>query len=498
MPPDVATPTFPSSMQHDTTYKHSSQISPSTMRLWKLAVLTMVCGQTAAAQGPVYRASSSSPDMSLYQIDGDGTPLNADAFLRIRSLRDVPPRSWAAFNLALAADTLVYRYVTLSAELKATSAPQGARRWAIVAGARGAIAAPDTRDQAVRGTTDWTPVALTVRIDPRAKNLGFGIRFDGGGMMEARNVRLVAAPLILAAASPTAQAYLDSAVALAKVRAYWSDTVTWIVVDTEVQALAKGAITANETHEAIRYLLARLGDHHSFLSAPNSASASLTPNAPTAAAFQAVDVRRLGDGLARVSMPSYTSTDSAISRQYVTQLHASLTAVRRDASCGWVLDLRNNAGGNMWPMLAGLNPFLGDSPLGFFVARDGSRSAPWKARLPNGFSLARELRGLDSTPVAVLYGPNTASSGEAVAVAFVGRPNTRTFGSSTAGLANGNENIRLADGVTMLVMHALDADRHGTVYGNHVEPDERIGVSNAGGDATLQAAVTWLSRTCNR
>lgn len=306
-------------MQHDKTYKHSPQITPATMRLWKLAVLTMVGGQTAAAQGPVYRASSSSPDMSLYQIDGDSTPLNADAILRIRSLRDVPPRSSAAFNLALAADTLVYRYVTLSAELKATLAPQGARLWAIVAGAGGIIAAPDTREQAVRGTTDWTPVA--------------------------RNVRLVAAPRILAAASPIAQAYLDSAV-----------------------ALAKGATTSKETHEAIRYLLARLGDHHSFLSAPNSAGANLTPNVPTAATFPAVDVRRLGDGIVRVSMPSYTSTDSAISRQYVTQLHASLTTVRRDASCGWVLDLRNNAGGNMWPMLAGLNPFLGDGPLGFFTA----------------------------------------------------------------------------------------------------------------------------------
>ena len=53
----------------------------------------------------------------------------------------------------------------------------------------------------------------------------------------------------------------------------------------------------------------------------------------------------------------------------------------------------------MWPMLAGLNPFLGDHDLGFFVSRDGSRSAAWKARLPSGFSLARDLRGLDSVPV---------------------------------------------------------------------------------------------------
>jgi len=468
------------------------------MRVQTLAVLTMLCGLTAGAQGPVYRASSSSPDNSLYQVDGDSTPLNAQATLRIRALRDVPPRSWAAFNLALEADTLLYRYVTLSAELKVTSAPQGARLWAIVAGADGAIAAPDTRDKTVRGTTDWTPVALTVRIDPRAKNIGFGIRFDGGGMMEARNVRLIAARPSLAATAPIAQAYLDSALALAKARAYWSDTVSWSVVDTEVQALAKGATTPMETHEAIRYLLSRIGDHHSFFLAPTSGSAVSLPNAPATAAFPAVDVRALSDGIARVSLPAYTRTDSATGRQYVTKLHESLTAVRGTTSCGWVVDLRNNGGGNMWPMLAGLNPFLGDGNLGFFVARDGSRSAPWKARLPNGFSLARDLRGLDSVPVAVLLGPNTASSGEAVAIAFIGRPNTRTFGASTAGLANGNENLRLADGATMLIMHALDADRHGTIYGKHVAPDERLGGSDAGGDAPLQAAVAWLNGTCRR
>ena len=476
-------------------YKRSSPGNPRTVTLSRLALVTLFCARTAAAQDPVYRASRSSPDTTLYQIDGDSTPLNSSVILRIRALRDVPPRSWAAFNVALTADTLVYRYVTLSAELRATSAPQGASLWAIVAGVDGAIAAPDTRDTPVRGSTDWTPVALTLRIDPRAKNLGFGLRFDGGGMIEARNVRLIAARRITAATAPAAQSYLDSTIRLVKARAYWSDTITWSVLSAEVQALAKGAAAPTETYEAIRYLLSRLGDHHGFFAAPKSVSTSPPPNASPAAVFLAVDVRSIGRGIARVTMPSYASTDSAVSRQYVVQLHARLAAARGDARCGWVLDLRNNGGGNMWPMLAGLNPLLGDGPLGFFVARDGSRSTPWNARLPTGYSLAQQLRGLDSVPVAVLYGPNTGSSGEAVAIAFVNRPNTRSFGLSTAGFANANENLRLADGATVYVMHALDADRLGKVYGKQLEPDERIGASG-GGDMTLQAASAWLQGVC--
>lgn len=465
-------------------------------KAWTLALSIMACAQTAAGQSPVYRASSSSPGDSLYQFEGDSVLFSANTTVRIRSLRDAPPRNWAAFNLAMSADTLLYRYVTFSAEIKVTAAPLGASLWTIVAGESDAYASPDTRGKPVKGTTDWTPIALTVRIDPRARNLGFGFRFDGGGMMEARNVRLVAAPRVVAAAAPVAQAYLDSAITLAKARAYWSDTVTWSVVGSQVQALARGAITTADTHDAIRYLLSRLGDHHSFFLPPVAVSPTPPSGGPVPGAFTAVDVRTLGDGIARVTMPRYTQTDSVTARQYVTQLHASLAAVRSATTCGWVLDLRNNSGGNMWPMLGGLNPFLGDGDLGAFVARDGTRSAPWRARLPSGVTVVPALRALDTAPVAVLYGPYTASSGEAVALAFVGRPNTRSFGTSTAGLANGNENLRLADGATMLVMHSLDADRRGKVYGKHVEPDERIDGSSASGGATLQAAVAWLKGAC--
>jgi Peptidase family S41 len=34
---------------------------------------------------------------------------------------------------------------------------------------------------------------------------------------------------------------------------------------------------------------------------------------------------------------------------------------------GWIVDLRRNTGGNMWPMLAGAGPILGEGELGAFV-----------------------------------------------------------------------------------------------------------------------------------
>jgi hypothetical protein len=40
---------------------------------------------------------------------------------------------------------------------------------------------------------------------------------------------------------------------------------------------------------------------------------------------------------------------------------------------GWIVDLRGNSGGDMWPMVAGLGPIIGDGVLGAFVAPDGRK-----------------------------------------------------------------------------------------------------------------------------
>jgi len=38
---------------------------------------------------------------------------------------------------------------------------------------------------------------------------------------------------------------------------------------------------------------------------------------------------------------------------------------------GWIIDLRGNSGGNMYPMLAGLSSLLGEGVLGYDVYPDG-------------------------------------------------------------------------------------------------------------------------------
>jgi carboxyl-terminal processing protease len=179
-------------------------------------------------------------------------------------------------------------------------------------------------------------------------------------------------------------------------------------------------------------------------------------------------------------------------------LQGILRTIDAQHPCGWIVDLQNDAGGNMWPMLAGLGPILGEGRLGAFAAPDGPE-AVWsyadgrvaeagrpRARVPGaGYRPASA-----DAPVAVLISQATASSGEAVAIAFIGRPNSRMFGQRTRGLSTSNNQFILSDGAMINLSVSVFADRNGRRYPSGIEPDEPAATSAR---APIPAAASdWL------
>lgn len=94
--------------------------------------------------------------------------------------------------------------------------------------------------------------------------------------------------------------------------------------------------------------------------------------------------------------------------------------------------------------------------------------------------------------------PATASAGEAVVVAFRGRPATRFFGEQTRGVPTGNDAYRLSDGAMLILTEVKDADRTGRTYDEAIRPDEEVikdprPVARHQ-DAVLDAAQNWLNK----
>src|SRR5262249_13638408 len=126
----------------------------------------------------------------------------------------------------------------------------------------------------------------------------------------------------------------------------------------------------------------------------------------------------------------------------------------------------------------------------------GEKEGAWTTRTRVDVAPPSSLVALETAPVAVLYGPRTVSSGEAVAVAFRGRPRTRAFGQSTGGVTTGNADSPLPDGGILFLTTTVYADRTGHEYGGKMDPDEAVpGAPNAASqDAVVDAATRWLKK----
>ena len=298
------------------------------------------------------------------------------------------------------------------------------------------------------------------------------------------------------AVSPQARAYLAEALQIMKTRALDRYRVDWVAEERLAFVRANGARTPWDTYPAIRAATKALGNPHSFFLSPGEAPAALQDPAD---AQRTPDGQLIGTELGYLVMPGIRS-DGAVAAAYVRSGAAAVRDIDRSSPCGWIVDLRQADGGNMFPLLAVLAPLLGEGTTGYFQDADGRRTS-WGIRdgtpvlngVPEAPGNNYRLHRPDP-PVAVLTGPATASAGEAALVAFTGREQTRVFGQPTAGLATGNKAFVLSDGAVLILTTSNDLDRTGRIYGNSpIAPDEAVAeVPN--GDAPRQAAAAWLGR----
>lgn len=299
--------------------------------------------------------------------------------------------------------------------------------------------------------------------------------------------------------SLVAHAYLEDALDVMESSSVRRHEIDWQVFREETFADAVGAVTTSDTYPAIVAALERLADGHSFFREPVSTLPPTEGDPPAAV---------LLDGVGYLEVPAF-SGGGEDGDSLATRYHELIEGVDTlpSATCRWVVDLRGNTGGNMWPMLAGVGPLLGGGTVGSFADADSVRKA-WvyeggEARLGEMVINAADPTYALMVPrahVAVLTDGRTASSGEALAVAFRARGDARSFGEATWGVSTANAPFLLRDGAVIFLTVSTMADRSGTVYGEELRPDEPVSgdkTGDPGSDAVLRAAMDWLStRSC--
>lgn len=387
---------------------------------------------------------------------------------------------------SLDAQDLHGRRLVLSADLAAAAGTQGAALWLRADDADGRrVALANTQGFPLSGGEAPARREAALTVPGTAMRVSFGLLFTGQGRIEATRLRLqvAAAPADTAAPAVAPERLFDTAAALVRERAYYAERIDWDQAVAELRVSATKAKDAAEVHTQIRALLALLGDNHSFLMPAVPAQ----PSPRTAAATTQAEVKLLASDVGYVRIPAFASTDPQAQTQFARDAAVHIAAQAAAAHKGWIVDLRGNTGGNMWPMLAALRALLGEGVVG--ATRDRREQLrEWHAGDYVAGLAADPGADLSAVRVAVLLDDRTASAGEAVAVAFHGRAGTRSFGSTTAGQSNANAAFPLPDGSRLALTVAVNLDRHGDLLSPRVEPDQ----TTAAGDATLAAALSWL------
>lgn len=384
--------------------------------------------------------------------------------------------------------------------------------WLRVDSEQGLLYVDGMRDAGASGTTDWARYELEAPIFPAAATIELGAILRGTGTawidaveIEGLDTRGRPAPAAAAAR------YLDRALDIMQQHSIRRESIDWTHFRASVVDQARGATSAADAYPAVRFALGSLGDHHSYLMTPDRAvalEAAPVANARTGRVAVPPRGETLEDEMAYVWIPGFAGGSPAKQVEFAERLQETIRQLDRPQTCGWIVDLRGNTGGNVWPMLAGIGPLLGNGEAAAAVYPDGRRVPLWYRDGKAGLGDYVQLRVTGEAyrtrspepPVAVLFGPRTASSGEIVAAAFRGIARHRSFGSPTRGLSTGNRTFPLADGAALVLTVAATSDRNGTIYVGPMKPDEST--PEADEDAVLleqeavRAALVWLEQQC--
>jgi len=272
---------------------------------------------------------------------------------------------------------------------------------------------------------------------------------------------------------PDAEAYLLEAMDIVEAGALFSDAIEWETRRDQARSVAASATKASELHTFLRRLLRDLGDDQSFLVTSDEAEQEADiNNAPP-------EVALVEERIGYVRVPWFFGDIDADA--YAEDLQGAIAEVDQEGVCGWVVDLFAAKGGNPFPALSGIGPLLGvatedpgdqmDGVVGHFAFENGEEIP---VRYHNGVSYWNDepyvtvsepytVRDPEA-PIVVLMGSRTQGTGEFLAISFIGRPNTWTFGFPTAGTPAANFDWSLSDGAVMYIAAATMADRTGHVY----------------------------------
>jgi hypothetical protein len=373
-------------------------------------------------------------------------------------------------------------------------------------------------DYAVTEESDWRRALIAVTLTNESIALADeferivfagGMRGSGVAWFDDFEVEVIDTSS-LPPASPDVVNYVSDVLDLMEQQSFRRDQIDWPTFRQDTFRAIRGIDSIRDSYSALRRAVFLLRDRHSGFFTPERVESFAQPIATVGGIRPWVAPRgeAISDRIGYLWVPGFAGSDVARVTRFADEIQQEIARIDSPEMCGWVIDVRDNNGGNLYPMLTGLGPFIEGQNLGGAILSSGETftrrysAGEIFVDTSDGSNAVTEISGDPyvlqnvSPPVAVLIGPRTASSGEMTAMAFIGRPSTLLFGAPTRGATSGPQRFPLADGASLNLATTVATDRTGKMYGGSVAPDVFVEPANSELPTASQPeviqAVSWL------
>jgi carboxyl-terminal processing protease len=266
----------------------------------------------------------------------------------------------------------------------------------------------------------------------------------------------------------------DKFLSTVKKHSYYSDKVDWEKFEEDLNKVKE--INLDE----INNLLSQI-DKHSFAEI-HLEEFKAQGEAPL------IEMKDFENGIGYLKLPSlYTQVDDVYKRNYEDIIKALDNLASKQKI---ILDLSENTGGNMYPWIAALAPLYDKKTVGFFEYKYKEEKDGWNIREDGVYCGEKKWfddinkNNCNFEKIAIVVSDKTASSGEAVAMSFIGQQNVMLFGEKTANFTTGNENYQIGD-YTVWLSTCVMQDRNSNSYLSGILPHVTT-------EKPVQKAVEWL------
>jgi carboxyl-terminal processing protease len=308
------------------------------------------------------------------------------------------------------------------------------------------------------------------------------------------------------------KSYLDKSLSIIEQNALNSKDIDWKKLRKEVYDKASGAQQYEDILNVYPFIFEKINDHHGslkFRSKTYSWDKPVQNNSSTAIKlatkkYTTVRSERIGTDIGYILVPGNSDFRGQHMDSITKSIKKAIAMVNDKNIKGWIIDLRVNTGGNMYPMIAGLSDLIGDGKVGGFITPTYKPDGNWIIKNGTFFVDSVKVSTVKydgypikpNMPIAILISGNTASSGEMTTISTIGRKKSIVIGELSAGYTTSNLGFKLNDysGLNLAVDYA--SDRKGKIYPININPDVIVlngdNFENLREDLKIKKAVSWI------